>query len=289
MTGHLFTESMLATMTTPEQWTVVIPECPPPGRLIEDPRYQEWMSTHSHAHPYPEILFVLSGYNHFGYEGRVYAIQPGDILFVTPQAEHDYFRPPWVQDYGYLWCALVGQSIIVILARGNEDDCELDRFVLPFGDPSSPKPSLFTMNFAETVQLPPGCLQLQLVSLVAALTSALIQWDHSPRGAGKAGFQSDIIRAIESHIWQTAGRGDTLEHLAYLSGYSKYHFLRLFRAYTGYSVKAYIDRCRWETTQEMLQQGRTRKEISETLGFSHPNAFYRWYQHIQQRKASETR
>ena len=72
------------------------------------------------------------------------------------------------------------------------------------------------------------------------------------------------------------GRGVTLDMLARISGYSKFHFLRLFQRCTGQTVHTYIDHCRRQRVEAMLQQGCAKKEIAAALGFSCPAAFSRW-------------
>ena len=89
-------------------------------------------------------------------------------------------------------------------------------------------------------------------------------------------FQSQIIRSIQGHIAETAGRGVPLAEAARLAGYSKFHFLRLFRKETGQTFLEYVNLCRLNRVQTMLRNRQTKTAIAETLGFSHPSALLRW-------------
>jgi len=62
-----------------------------------------------------------------------------------------------------------------------------------------------------------------------------------------------------------------------MADYSKFHFLRLFRCHSGQTVQEYIDECLRQKVRRLLAQGRTHKSIGETLGFSNPASFSRWY------------
>jgi AraC-like DNA-binding protein len=90
-------------------------------------------------------------------------------------------------------------------------------------------------------------------------------------------FRSEeIIATVRAHLEETAGRGDTVESLARLAGYSKYHFLRLFKQHTGHTIHAYVDICRHAKMSTLEDQGLTRRRIAEELGFSSASAFLRW-------------
>jgi AraC-like DNA-binding protein len=61
-----------------------------------------------------------------------------------------------------------------------------------------------------------------------------------------------------------------------MAGYSKFHFLRIFRRHTGRSPHAYVDECRREAWLTMSASGMRVAAMAESLGFSHSSAFGRW-------------
>ncbi|MBA2479933.1 MAG: helix-turn-helix transcriptional regulator, partial [Planctomycetes bacterium] len=85
------------------------------------------------------------------------------------------------------------------------------------------------------------------------------------------------IEAIKRHIAQTAGNGVTLDQLARIAGFSKFHFLRVFKKHTGTTVHAYVNECRLQRVAELRAAGLTQKDIGARLGFSCPAAFSRWF------------
>jgi transcriptional regulator GlxA family with amidase domain len=90
-------------------------------------------------------------------------------------------------------------------------------------------------------------------------------------------FQRNKMEAIRRHIQETGGVDASLDHLARVAGYSKFHFLRLFRQHTGRSVHECVNQSRLRKVEEQLADGLALKAIAVKLGFSCPAAFSRWY------------
>lgn len=86
-----------------------------------------------------------------------------------------------------------------------------------------------------------------------------------------------VCSYIDSHI-----SGDlSVENLAKVAGYSPSHFHRLFKKDVGCSVKEYIDERMINEIQRMIRKKKTSiTEISQLLGFSHPNNLGRMYKRI---------
>jgi AraC-like DNA-binding protein len=90
-------------------------------------------------------------------------------------------------------------------------------------------------------------------------------------GAGEAGRRLSIgqIRRIDAHLDERLGKPISVDDLAVLAGYSKYHFLRLFKAATGMTPARYVMLRRIEAAQAMLDEGkRSASDIALETGFS---------------------
>lgn len=82
-----------------------------------------------------------------------------------------------------------------------------------------------------------------------------------------------VIDYIDGHI----GEALTLDLLASVAAFSKYHFHRIFASMTGESLGAYIQRIRLEKAAALLNapRGDSVTGIAMDLGFSSPAAFSR--------------
>jgi AraC family transcriptional regulator of arabinose operon len=70
----------------------------------------------------------------------------------------------------------------------------------------------------------------------------------------------------------------SLDELVSASGYSRFHFCRLFKEETGQTPWQYVLERRLERARELLLGGQLSvKEISARLGFSHPDYFARLF------------
>jgi len=117
--------------------------------------------------------------------------------------------------------------------------------------------------------------------IISALSSVLLTAVEQGYGKAKRPVQAgsqlkEIIKSIMLSISASGGNGLKLEKLARFSGYSKFHFLREFKKYSGKSVHEYIDECRMKKVEEMLKNGHNKSEIAESLGFSSLTVFCRW-------------
>jgi AraC-like DNA-binding protein len=273
----LFAPEMLPVVGRPEAWRLVSTLCPPEVAPVVDLAHAEWMAGSSHAHPYRELLLVLGGEGRHGYLGRVFPLSPGTMFFFEAHEEHDTFWPPWAPPADHLWVGLIQDHFIarrVSVRDGRERPGGWQEVITAdeagligeraFGAPPG-------------ASWPPEVRAMRVRAAAAALVASLVARGYArPSGPG-ASPQERVIDAVRRHIAETAGHGASLDSLARLSGYSKYHFLRLFQCHTGVSVHAYIDRCRLERTRQMLADGHTQAEVADVLGFSCPSAFSRWY------------
>ena len=116
-----------------------------------------------------------------------------------------------------------------------------------------------------------------MIASLSALFLRIVGWGFGRTGAhAQANFQKQVIDTICRHIAKTAGRDVTLTEAARISGYSKFHFLRLFKHETGRTFHGYVDDCRYKQASACFKNEKPKTGISATPGFSHPSALLRW-------------
>lgn len=277
MDNTLFAREMLAVLHRPESWRLVSRLCPPQVAPVADEAHAAWMAGSSHSHPYRELLLVLGGEGRHGYLGEVFPLSPGTLFFFEAHEEHDTFWPPWAPAADHLWVGLVRDHFIArsISVRDGRER--------PGGWQEVVTADEAGLVGERSFGAPPGASwpaelrAMRVRAATEALVAALVARGYARSTDHGASPRERVIDAVRRHIEETAGQGASLDSLARLSGYSKYHFLRLFQRQTGMSVHGYIDRCRLERTRRMLADGHAQVEVAEALGFSCPSAFSRWY------------
>lgn len=271
-------EQDLALLAAPERWQFAAPgRSAPPASLPRVPAARRaWSKVHQHSHAHSEFLVCLTGRTLFAAGSVFYRAVPGSVFYLAPGMAHDEFYPEVNHLLRHLWISLVaGKVLYSVHALGPDGHAQQSggRAML----------SLEELGFAEETCLrpvaePAGNLRIAgAFHLIAAGILAPPRPGSSPEAATQPNFQSQVVHTITQYLDETLGRDVTAADLARLAGYSKFHFLRLFKEHTGMTVQQYTDRVRLRTTRAMLAEQRTQREISERLGFSCPAAFSRWY------------
>jgi len=280
MNNHLFTSRNLAVLRNVGRWRFVasgLPaEVPPARRCAHD----AWVRQHVDAHPHREILVVLSGRGHYGFCGRSYPTRPGTVFLFDAMEPHDQEYPLAHVPAEHLWFHFTQGHCGISLAHvGNEHrrgGCRRlwqRSYFLPELGLSSPQ-ALFPESASAA---PPETLRQRCASALALLVTFVVEKSYQPQAAARTeGVQSDAVRAILRHIHESQGRGCSLENLARIAGYSKYHFLRLFREHTGRSLRDCVDEARIQAFEAMAATGIPLKVMASKLGFAYPSALCRW-------------
>jgi len=87
---------------------------------------------------------------------------------------------------------------------------------------------------------------------------------------------TDIISQVAQYIFDHSEQAISLDQLADFTGFSKYHFNRLFFAATGYQLGEYIQRQKLEKSLHLLSQGhRSIIDVALSIGYDSPSSFSR--------------
>ena len=134
--------------------------------------------------------------------------------------------------------------------------------------------------FLEEAQRPPHPAQALIIgSCSYALAAHLIRSsDACPRvlPRGPASLAPRQLQIVLDYIETNMSTSIGLAEIAALANVSRFHFSRLFRASTGFSPMAYLERSRIERAQSFLQMGSMRlSDIAAATGFADQSHFIR--------------
>lgn len=117
----------------------------------------------------------------------------------------------------------------------------------------------------------------RLSALLYEILAELAQ--HAVRLEGSAALEKhNAIRAAADQIRNRCEEPWTLERMAALSGYSAYHFLRLFRQVMGKTPNHYVTECRLVAAKLLLATTALPvTEVAARTGFSQPSYFIRLF------------
>lgn len=255
----------LELLQAPERWRFIGDTT----RLDSDvpSRYRHWYAAHRHAHSHAEIMITLAGQSWYGVGDGHHRIEPGSVLLLDPMLPHQQLYPDFETELEHLWINLMHDVISVGLytIRGGNHRQTPSMLV--------PTPGLSSL-------LSDGAGPHRAVRHLAAASHAvallLEQLAKPADTTDTAHHHARMVRTIQTHVQRTAGRGDSIHSLARIAGYSRYHFVRIFKQHAGCTVQHYIDHCRRRHVRRQLARQVSRKQIGYELGFSSPQSFSRW-------------
>jgi len=277
MQNRYFTEPDLAVLTDPYRWRLAGPTFAGTP-AAPSPRYRRWMRRHQHAHPYAEAMIALAGQTVYGIEARIYPCRTGSVFVFDPDRPHDMGYSPWTTSVRHLWISFIQDKVmarIVAIRAGRMRSGGNLQCLIEMDDKALKRQE--TCRTSEP-KLPQPFIRLRCWATLVNIVAALVEEGYRhPQNDQRDTIEKQKIDAICRQIMETGGAGASLDHLSQLAGYSKFHFLRLFRRHTGRTVHAYVNQARRRKVAALRLRGLAFKAISAELGFSCPAAFSRWY------------
>lgn len=267
---ELFSESNGHVLAHPEMWRVVMADCAPVSPVPR--RMAAWCAAHVDRHAHVEICLVLSGTGVYGVRDGVVPVEPGTLLVFPPNTAHQLGYPPRQTPLEHLWMTLLEHSISWQYYRvdGEKAGAQHDLSVVLDSLP------LQAMINIPDVDMMPAIRLLRVRALAEMLCATYLEALCKPVTDDTVVFRHRVLDAMAAHIRATSGKDASLDRLARMAGYSPYHFHRMFREHTGKTPQQYIDSCRVVAVREWTAAAMSRKEMALRLGFSCPQAFFRW-------------
>lgn len=275
MENSLFSDEILSVLTDQVQWKLVGTRFPTQVEAVNNPSHLKWMKSNTHEHNHREILFVLNGEGFCGLEGKVYPCEAGTVFFFEPFEKHDLGYENKSSNALHFWMFFFHDQITLKLLKINKDSSSgtaIWNILIP------------AMEFEPLIEKiaagskePPELLRMRYLALAVSIVTETIHTGYSNLEVKADDLQAIVVDTVRKHIRETAGRGIDLDTLALISGYSKFHLLRVFKERTGHTIHEYIDRSRTERVKELEGKNISKSRIAEELGFSSLSAFSRWY------------
>lgn len=233
-----------------------------------------------HFHEFDKIVILLSGSVEYHVEGAAYKMQTGDIILVRHHMIHkaeidvsvpyeriiiyldssyvDRFAP----DMGLMECFSLAEKRRFCLARPNELELEsLNTQLMRLEE--STKDKAFAAGYMQGTNL------AQLLVLINRIMQRGTQIKT------EAAEYNEKIADVLSYINENLSEELSVDELAAMSFLSRYHFMRLFKAQTGYTVHNYIRQKRLTLAARLIREGMSASHAASECGFSDYSAFHR--------------
>ena len=222
-----------------------------------------------------EILIPLRGKYMYAFNGRYYDCSPGTIFFIDHEMQHEKFYTSQADGLSHIWLLVNKDKILGNTLQINKGELEyFNRIMLLDID--------LSMNLNTAWDEIKDCntesfkLKRQKLFFIMGLLVIKILEQGSMHPEKLDEYQLEVVEASKKYIRKNFRQGLELAGLARMAGYSKYHFLRIFKKYSKCTVYEYINACRKNEVEILSRKNCSQKEIAAELGFSCPAAFANW-------------
>lgn len=277
MQHRYFDDRTLDLLLDPGAWRIVATALPPKEVIAADPARQRWRLRNTHAHAHREILIALEGEQIYGHAVGAVCCRPGTILYIDRLEAHDNGYLPGTSGFCHLWCSLTAAGVLVRKRRTLASGATTAQ-ALPLSgwdDALSGQLSAILDRHRAVATDQARLARLDLMTVATSIIARLVEsgWQPETTDASRAANAVDLACR---HIVETRGVGISLDGLAQLTCYSRFHFLRLFRAQAGCSLREFIDQVRRDEVRRVRQQGGGARAAAAHIGFASASAFSRW-------------
>ena len=242
--------------------------------------YNSWIlesfpSFNLHWHPEVEFNLVIQGQAEVIVDFRSYTTREGDILLVNRKEVHGFFR----KDSWDFNCKAVLFRLDFLADKEGDDVFEdyiaplqrRERSFVTFirrGDPVYPQlRQVLEEIFALYSQGPQHYKLLMKAKLLQGLY--LLYSAGCVRATGTPSPRSRSMKQVIDFISKNYTRHIPAQEAADVAGYSKYHFLRVFKEAVGMEFTHYVNQVRLEHAAQLLgKTGLSVTEIALSVGFS---------------------
>jgi AraC-like DNA-binding protein len=276
---NIFDEASLLIMLDSKSWKIACSQLPIETPLLSTKEHNLWLKKNTDKHLHREILLVLKGNSLNSLNGKSYLCSPGSLFLFDELEEHDRAYSSINEDIDHLWLHLIEDKIAARIVKIRNHHLEYCGHDLVIEDKNLISLVVEAWDSLKSSKLSDELKRKKLVSRIFVFILELVERDlngDSTSGSTKT-YQAQTIDMIKEYIISISGKNLTIDKLARIAGYSKFHFIRLFRQHTGESIHKYINSVRISKVKSMSTAGCRKKEIGDKLGFSCASAFSRWY------------
>ena len=239
------------------------------------------------------IMPVINGYDAICGEEK-YHLREGDVLIICPSMIHQLYAPE------------TGERIIFQPGMGKVTIKELNLLVSLLSPCVLITPEDYPMiyeqvqknmmeirneyfSYAPYAESRIFSLFLEILVLVGRNHKTFVRQNMTPANSRQKEYVEKFLY-VTSYIEEHFAEDITLEQVASLAGFSKYHFSRLFRQYTDSSFYKYLNQKRIDYAKTLLADpSQTVIEVALQSGFSSLSAFLRMFKQLNNCTPTEFR
>ena len=232
-----------------------------------------------HFHPQFELLYIKRGTLDLRCDKTDLQLRAGQLAILNPFDIHTAYSGRGLL---YYYCVILDPSF---LGDGTEDIC-YTRYIHPFvqGDihfsnvaaSTAQSRELFERLMRESDRRELGfelAVKADLLRIFLELyrTVPIIKLNAMERQIRQR--EGERFQVLFQYLDENYNQNITLEEMAEIARYSRYHFSRLFHSLTGKKPMEYLRNLRLQKAAELLSSGVSVSDTAMQCGFNSPNYF----------------
>ena len=247
-----------------------------------------------HWHIPFEVIMPITNTYHVKCTNREFFLRENDILIICPGVIHEIFAP----DYGErivfqaaltsmalteldTLSSLIAPAILITPEKYPQIHSDIRHLILQIREEyTQALPYSGTLGYSRF---------LQILAEVGRNQTEIIQQNFDAQNSKKKEYMEKFL-FVTNYINEHFVEALTLEQMASLAGFSKYHFTRLFRQYAGTTFYKYLN-CRRITHAKnlLLDPSLSVTDVAMQSGFTNISAFLRMFRQINNCTPTEFR
>jgi len=249
----------------------------------------------AHWHTDIEIIMPIIGPYYIETSNTTFTVNPGEIIVLNSGVVH-HLMPPEGSGRRYIFQASFG---ILHNVYGMESVLTMLPPALVLSEQSDPdifksiQESFYKIHeeYAMDGILSEAAIYSNLIDMFVKIGRKYSsRSDVFDVTTAKKKEYSEKFTSICEYINEHFAEDLTLEDVADLAGFSKYHFTRLFKQFTGYSFYKYLNHKRIDCAEKLLIDPEISiTEVAIRSGFSSLSAFIRMFKQIKECTPTEFR
>jgi AraC-like DNA-binding protein len=265
----MLSENHIFTLLNMESWEIFAP-----FRDDHIPADAPMLNKDVTKHNDYEILVGLEGVYPYYYNENCYNCKPGSIFLISPMLEHESFYTEGTNSVTHMWMFVNEQSLIASISQTHNGKMKGSFRCKVVYEDYTPKLKIYEIwnSLLNSKKISSQDL-LNLKLAICHLFLAIIENKQMSTNE----YQEEIMERTRNYIKKHFHQKIDIRHLARKMGYSKFHFMRLFKKYHTVTIQEYIDQQRLKKVKHLLADKATQKEIALQLGFSSRSSFTNWY------------
>lgn len=230
-----------------------------------------------HTHDSYEIFIFIKGNMRFVVEGAAYPLRPYDTIIIRDNEMHDIY-PTGTADY---------ERIVMNISHDffDKNNCKMYKNI--FLNRPAGKNNLIPGDLVSVSDIADILPRLEKYGkektasnntvIKCAVVEILHALNNMQPAADADSKQNTTVRKVIDYINQNLDGDLSLSCLSEQFFVSKYHLCRVFRAYTGYTIRNYITNKRLLTVRDLCRKGEAISNACVLAGFSGYSSFYKAY------------